>query len=306
MAEEIHGAVISVTDRNMGDEFAVAASSTATTLFLTDVSDFAEEGGWVLINGVSYAYDVVDMDADTIHLTAGLAGSAAVGDRVDIWDADNGVVVSERYALVATDDQDDGDNINAAVDHSLAPLLPQTTLATGQSVSLIKDGAAHRVVAVHGKNSGGIQRSTQAAYQMGIDDNAGNVFGIIVTPGGSVVRAATGGDFRVKSADGTTFLPALASAFTVSSDPALKTPPTEAPDALTIIADAPSQAWRYKTDDDDVQRIGPMATDLPEWLQQADPEDGTLGVDLARMVGVLWKACSQLATRVDELEKGRP
>lgn len=297
----LHGSLVSVSERTLGDQLAVAASSGATTLFLNDVSYFDEDGGYAVVGSNIYAYDTADMVADSIHLTSGLVASAAVGDVVSLWDSDEGVVVSERIALVALEDSD-GDPINAVLDHSLTPLLATTTMAAGQSVSMRHDGAGYRLAEVHGKNNQALQRSTSSGLQVGVDMNDGTTAGLQITPGGTVVRLATNGDARVKTTDGTTFLPMLASAFTVSSDAALKTPPTKGPDALAIIAAAPAKHWRYKSDPKRVKRVGPMADDLPEWLQQVDPEDGTLGIDLARQSGLHHRAIEQLLARIEALE----
>ena len=303
---EIHASLLSLSEQALGDAFDTAASSGATTLSLYDVSDFDEDGGWVLVGGSAYAYDSVDMDADTLHLTSGLSAAAAVDDRADVWDPEGNVAVTERTALVTVDGQDDGDPLSVDVDHALAPLLVQQTLSAGQSVSVIRDGVGHRMVAVHGKNIQGLQRSDDATLWIGQDDGSGNVYGLIVALGGTVVRVGTLGDFRVKTPDAATYMPILASAFTVSSDSAVKTTPTRAPDALAIIEAAPAKCWRYLTDADDVKRIGPMANDLPDWMQQVIEEaDGSshLGSDMARLVGVLWQANAQLLARIEKLEK---
>lgn len=312
---DLHGTLVALTERTMGDEFEVAASAGATTLTLTDVSDFDEDGGRLTIAGTVYVYDSADMEADTVHLTTGLAASTAVGDRVDLWDFDTGDVVAERVALVSVNDQD-GDPVSAVIDHSLTPLLIQATFAAGQSVTMTSDGDEYRLTAVHGKNQQATLRTNAATgMQMGVDDYAGNVYGITAAPGGTVVRAGTLGDFRVKTPDGATYMPILASAFTISSDPELKTTPTPAPDALSIIEAAPAFSWRYLSDDTKVQRVGPLADEVQaaaHWAAEVDTEDGgTLGLDLARMNGILWAAFGQqieinqaLEARIADLEKG--
>lgn len=308
---DVHGTLTTLTERTMGDAFDTAASSGAQTLSLYDVSDFDEDGGSVLIGGSVYLYDTVDMDADTIHLTTGLLGAAAVDDTVELWDPDNLVVVSERVALVTVDDQEDGDGITADVDYSLSPLLAQSTLTAGQSVSLTRDGTGYRLTAVHGKNNAALNRSTTGYLQYGEDNYDGTVTGLEVDTTASpvVVRLVgqSGGGVKVQQSDRSTYLAIRASAFTVSSDPATKTDRQPAPDALAIIEAAPAATWRYLTDDDNVTRVGPYADDLASvapWMVGEDPQDGHLDVDLARMVGVLWTAVAQLAARIDELEKG--
>jgi hypothetical protein len=234
-----------------------------------------------------------------------------VDDRVDIWDGDIGVPVTERVALVLLDEQADGDPVNVDVDYALAPLLARSTLSQGQSVSVVRDGDGYRMIAIHGKNNQQITRSDASALQIGREQDDGTIAGISVGPTGGIVRLQASQDARVKTPDQTTFIPILASAFTVSSDPTLKTATEAPPDALAIIAAAPAWRWRYLTDDESVTRIGPMADDLPTWLAQVDPEDGTLNVDLARQTGVLWAALGQqlkinaeMRRRITALEKG--
>lgn len=310
MSGDMHGVVVSLSNDLMGDVLASSASIGATTLTLGDVSDFDEAGGSLTIDGSVYFYDTIDLNADTIHLTSGLTAAGAVADAVNPWDNDNGVVVSERTALVTVDGQEDGDALSVDIDQSLASLLAQGTLAAGQSVSLTPDGDGFRLTAVHGKNNLVTQRSTSSALAWGTDIGGGLTCGIQVTPGGSTVRIHTTTDCRVKSADASTFMPILASAFTVSSDASLKTDVKKAPDALAVIAAAPAKVWRYKTDPKGTWRIGPMADDMPAHMVQVD-DDGTLMLDLARQVGILWAAFGQqleinkgLESRIAKLEKG--
>jgi hypothetical protein len=305
---EIHGRLVSLTQVTQGSALDLAASTGSTILSLYDASDFDEDGGSVQVNGVVYAYSSADMDSDTIHLTTGLTSAAAVDDRVDIWDADELLVVTERIALVTLDDQQEGDPLSVEVDHSLHAMLARETLAAGQSVSLLPDGESYRLVAVHGKNNQNTLKSnaatalgSQACVQMGLDQGDGTVIGVEAEYGGSAVRIVSNTDVRVKSPDRSAYHPVLASAFTVSSDPAVKTRPTAPPDALEIIRQAPAAHWRYLTDDADVKRLGPMADRLPEWLAQRDEEDGLM-LDLARQNGVLWRAVEQLLDRIERLE----
>jgi hypothetical protein len=317
VADDPHGELLTVTQRTMGDFFETNASIGDRTLNLLDVTDFDEDGGgYCLIGGNVYFYDSADMEADTIHLSSGLTTAALAGDEVDLWDFDNSVVVSEMVALVAVPDQD-GDPTTAEVDYSLSALLAQTTLARGQSVSLAQEGSGHRVVAIHGKDNAVALRSTSTTTQVGVDDGAGNVYGLIIATGGTVVRVGTLGDFRVKTPDGATYMPVLASAFTISSDPGGKTHPTPAPDALAVIEAAPAMCWRYLSDGSKVTRIGPMADAVQKaagWAVEVDEESGgALGLDLARMNGILWAAFGQqveinkaLDARITKLEKGAP
>ena len=59
------------------------------------------------------------------------------------------------------------------------------------------------------------------------------------------------------------------------------------------------------TDADHVKRLGPMADDVPAWLVDLSPADAPAGehrtVELARMVGVLWRAVEQLSEELAAL-----
>lgn len=307
MAESLHAILASVSSRTVGDLADATASIGGTVVSVGDACDFDEDGGWLTINGTAYPYVSVDMEADTVKLGTALTGAVAVGDAVSLWDIDNAVIVTEATALVTVDGQDDGDPIRAVIDHSLNPLLAQGTFVAGQSVSVTRDGEEWTLTRVHAKSQVGLQRSLTNYYQAGIDNFDGTVTGLEVdasTPP-TIVRliAQPGGGVKVQQSDRSTYLAIRASAFTVSSDPDVKTKPTDPPDALSIIAAAPAKEWRYLTDEDDVRRIGPMADTLPDWLVQADTQDGTLGIDQARMVGVLWRAVEQLSERLAALEK---
>lgn len=313
----MHAVLVSVSEATAGGAFDASASTSATTLSLYDVSDFDEAGGSVLINGTVYVYDAVDMDADTIHLATGLTAGVSVDDRADLWDTDYSVRMTEYTALVTVDGQQDGDPLTVDVDHSLSTLLAAGTFASGQSVTVLEDGDGYTLTKVHGKNNQGTQRSDNAGLSYGVDMGDGTVAGLQVNPSGTTVRVSTLTEARVKTPDALTFKPILASAFTVSSDSKVKTKPTTAPDALAIIAGAPAKHWRYLTDEAGVQRIGPMADDLPDWMQhlivEDDPAETHLGTDLARANGVLWRAVEQLAemnrdltARVEALEHPSP
>lgn len=166
--DDIHGYIVALTERTMGDTFIASAGIGVQTLALQDTSDFDESGGFCLVGGTVYTYDSADLAADTVHITTGLTAGANVGDRVDIWDADNALVVSERVALVSVDDQD-GDPVSATIGHSLQPLLAQGTLAEGQSVSMLQEPDSEEwiVEKVHAKSNPGVEVSRAATIYSG-------------------------------------------------------------------------------------------------------------------------------------------
>jgi hypothetical protein len=73
-------------------------------------------------------------------------------------------------------------------------------------------------------------------------------------------------------------------------------------DALDIVLGAPAKAWKYTEDLDQnqVQQFGPMLHDLPEKLRIGNDEFE--GYGLGQMIGILWKAVSDLA---EEVRRGK-
>jgi hypothetical protein len=126
-----HGHLVAVTAVTAGDELVASAAISDLTLFVGDVADFAEEGGWLTIGGNVIAYTTCDDDLSTITLTTAMVATAAVEDRVDVWDADSNQPVVEYVASVMLDGQDEGDPIEAAIDHSLVDLLSPTINSEG-------------------------------------------------------------------------------------------------------------------------------------------------------------------------------
>ena len=82
---------------------------------------------------------------------------------------------------------------------------------------------------------------------------------------------------------------------------------------LTAVRNSPASTWTYTDDPDNTPHFGPMADDLPKWLQRDVPalrghrtDDSettptTLGIDMFAMVGALWEAVRELDTEIDEL-----
>ncbi|WP_109507363.1 hypothetical protein [Nocardioides speluncae] len=146
------GHLSAVDQRWDGDELTAAALVNATVLTVGDVADFDEEGGWLRLNGVIMPYLTIDDTLATITLANPLAAAAAVEDRVEVWDADNSQPVTEYVGHVILDGQEDGDPVEASIDHALVPLLTQTIRTEGgESVVLDWDGDDLRIVKVDGK-----------------------------------------------------------------------------------------------------------------------------------------------------------
>lgn len=208
---EVHGTLTAVTERTMGDELAADYASGATVLTLTDVSDLDEAGGLVTINGTVYTYTAVDMDLETITLKSpGLTAGALTGDRVDAYDPNTGQPVVARTALVLIDGQDDGDPVEADLDHSLVPLLPQNIAAAGQSVTLGTSGGGHQVTGVLGKRAAATITQTPTGFFLGQDPGDGTIRGLFMDSGSTFLNGPV-----IVSGISSGFAPVLASAVTL-------------------------------------------------------------------------------------------
>lgn len=116
----MQGQVLEVSIVPSGDELDVAHAAGATTLQLTDVSEFDSEGGGSLrvdsIDGVAdpvdYDYDAVDTILNTVHILTGLAADAEEGRKIFTLP-----LTEEKWAKVEI--QDDGDTKLCRVHHSL-------------------------------------------------------------------------------------------------------------------------------------------------------------------------------------------
>lgn len=149
--ETYHAVVQGVYAEDLGDALTTAAAVNDTVLHVRDVADFDEEGGFLVLNDTVLEYVTCDDDDSTITLAAPLAAAAAVDDRIDVWDEANGQKATVYKAVV---DQIDGfDGVaTVLVDQSLAHALADTMReATGESVSLARDGSELKLVAVHGR-----------------------------------------------------------------------------------------------------------------------------------------------------------
>lgn len=108
----MQGTVLEVTSSPYGDELAVDHLTDATTLILTDVTDFDEDTGTVVINGTIYDYVSIDRDANQLELATGLVEDLGYSERVNL-----SPLVIEKWAMVEV--KEDDDVILALVPHSL-------------------------------------------------------------------------------------------------------------------------------------------------------------------------------------------
>lgn len=108
----MQGTVLEVTSSPYGDELAVDHLTGATTLILTDVTDFDEDEGTVVINGTVYDYVGIDRENNQMTLATGLVEDLQYSEKVNL-----SPLVIEKWAMVEV--KDDDDVILALVPHSL-------------------------------------------------------------------------------------------------------------------------------------------------------------------------------------------
>jgi len=106
------GQVLEVSTTPAGDELASPHLTGSVILTLTDVSDFTDSGGTVLIQDTTYDYIAVDREALTLTLSAALTADLDEAEKVYVYP-----LADEKWAMVEI--QDDEDVILARVPHSL-------------------------------------------------------------------------------------------------------------------------------------------------------------------------------------------
>jgi hypothetical protein len=178
--------------------------------------------------------------------------------------------------------------------------------STGDGVGTLYLNAAGDVAGFH--NEPVVIGSNSIQIRRGGNYAAGDRIGFIGYHQGGVGLRFEGSTLSVKDGANAGYNPIQASAFTVSSQRAVKTDITEF-DALQYVRSAPSRRWKYRNDieADDHWHFGPMLEDLPADLRRAlgrATEDETgedlLGYDVVSLVGVLWEAVRELTERIGE------
>lgn len=132
-----HGRVLSVKDELRGSTLAQDELTGATTIHLDDVADFDDQGGTLTLDGVTYTWDAVDDDLQTVRLTSGLTGDVVQDTFAAVTPA-----VSDRWALVRVDDAFD----TSEGTYAFVPFGSYASLPVGQRdqegeewVTLVKD-----------------------------------------------------------------------------------------------------------------------------------------------------------------------
>jgi hypothetical protein len=122
------GVVYDVRVHRAGAQLASAAAVGATTLYVEDAADFDPNGGQLVITTGdttgstvnSYSYSAIDLDLDTITLSAAgpVVAAADAGDSVDVWP----LVVEKQASVVLLGTEE---AVTAKVNHALSDLLPE-------------------------------------------------------------------------------------------------------------------------------------------------------------------------------------
>jgi hypothetical protein len=112
------GKVLSVDTRPLGEVLSTPALAGATTLSVIDASPFVGTSGVVVIDGAAYQFSAVNVDNDTLTLTAPLSIAIDTDSLVEVYPS-----TPEKYATVDLGG-DGGEAVQALVPHALVELLP--------------------------------------------------------------------------------------------------------------------------------------------------------------------------------------
>lgn len=109
----------------------------------------------------------------------------------------------------------------------------------------------------------------------------------------------TGGKVQCQGKDGGGFVPCVASEFQLASTQDLKQniQPFAPNGVQPLIVTTPIRQWNYKPEhaDPTVLHVGPMLENLPQYMRRGN------NVDLANMVGVLWRGLQQAMEDIADL-----
>jgi hypothetical protein len=100
----------------------------ATELTVEDGADFNASGGYAILGGTEVVeFSSADDEARTLTLVAPLTAAWPADTRVELWDETANTLVVETVAQLLSEggDAGAGDSLEAIVDHSLIPFLPE-------------------------------------------------------------------------------------------------------------------------------------------------------------------------------------
>lgn len=135
------GVVRDVSQQILGGSLTADAAIGATSLSVSDSSDYDVNGGTVSIAGTLYTYSNPDFDNDIITISPGLVVAASADDTVALYDTAEAAITTELRAAVdiPTSGVDDGDSITCKVLHVLVPYLPEGIRDPGKGESVTID-----------------------------------------------------------------------------------------------------------------------------------------------------------------------
>lgn len=137
------GVVTEVEARTLGSELVVAAVAGDTVLQVDLVSDFDEDGGTLILNGIQLAYTTVDPELETITLAAPLVVAADEDDpvfQVEGGGSTPGVLWTAYVSL------DEGDNVAAEIPTNLISYFPEGQYDVPAPVEVRLNGDTYEVV----------------------------------------------------------------------------------------------------------------------------------------------------------------
>ena len=136
------GRVMSVETRNVSEPTTAAAIIGATTLYVSDASTFDETGGMVTVLGEQLGYTGINVEDDSITLTAALTVAVDEQELVEVFPP-----TPVKTALVSLDDN--GDSHEVVVPQALLDKFIDGTRddANAESVTLERRGAYEWLIA---------------------------------------------------------------------------------------------------------------------------------------------------------------
>lgn len=122
-----YGQVQNVYARLLGTSLEAAAALGATSITVVDAAVFANGGNALRLNDTTHTFTTADPDTGIISgLVPSLATAADEDDEVYLWDSAADAGFTEYVAKVALEpDNDNDDPVEAYVDHTLIPFLPE-------------------------------------------------------------------------------------------------------------------------------------------------------------------------------------
>lgn len=136
--------VAAVNTLPLGSVISVSAGVGATALAVEDAADFDEAGGVVIIGDTEIVTFVsADDESGILTLAAPTTVAWDVDTRIELWDATAATRVVETVAQVLVEGADQGgDSLEAVVDHTLIPFLPEGIRETGPETGLVGEAVA--------------------------------------------------------------------------------------------------------------------------------------------------------------------